>query len=159
MIRHGLPVLTESELAEHEASFDVITAIEVIEHTVDPVSFMNQIASLLRPGGLFFLTTGNARPHRERLEKWSYVSPDVHVSYFEPSTLERLYERCNLKPIRAGFVGGYDDIIRYKILKTLGVKSRNRVEALVPWSAASRIVDWRHRVTEQPLAIRPVTQS
>jgi SAM-dependent methyltransferase len=157
MTQHGLPVLKESELIEHQGSFDVITAIEVIEHTVDPVGFMKQIATLLKPGGLFFLTTGNAQPHRDQLAKWSYVHPDVHVSYFEPSTLECLYERCNLEPVRAGFVDGYDDIIRYKVLKTLRVKSRNRLEGLVPWSAASRIVDWRHRVTQQPLAVRPIT--
>ena len=37
--------------------------------------------------GLLFLTTRNAAPFRKRLSSWRYVVPDVHVSFFEPTTL------------------------------------------------------------------------
>jgi hypothetical protein len=108
---------------------------------------MTQIAALLKPGGVFFLTTGNAEPHSEALLRWSYVHPDAHVSYFEPRTLSELYKRVGLEPLEAGFLPGHEDIIRYKVLKTLRLRSRNAVERLLPWRTVSRIVDRRHRVT------------
>ncbi|MEY2570441.1 MAG: hypothetical protein QOE63_791, partial [Acidimicrobiaceae bacterium] len=143
------------ELAQHAGTFDVISAIEVVEHVSDPVAVMTHIASLLKPGGLFFLTTGNAEPHREQLATWSYVHPDVHIAYFEPRTLAAVYERSGLTRYDAGYVPGFDDIIRYKVLKTMRVRHRNVLERLVPWRFASRIVDRRHKVTAQPLARRP----
>jgi SAM-dependent methyltransferase len=155
MRREGLPVLSHEDLRTRNAHYDVITAIEVVEHLTDPVAAMEQIARLLKPGGLFFLTTGNAEPHRDRFERWKYVHPDVHVTYFEPRTLACLYERAGLEVVRAGFVSGLDDIIRYKVLKTIGVRNRNRFERLVPWQLASRLVDRRHKVSAQPYARKP----
>jgi SAM-dependent methyltransferase len=154
---HGLPVLDQDTLTHHENTFDVVTAIEVVEHTPDPVGLMKEISALLKPGGVLFLTTGNAEPHRDSLIKWSYVRPDIHVSYFEPRTLTELYNRVGLEPLAAGYLSGYDDIIRYKVLKTLRLSSRNIFERVVPWRLASRVVDRRHRITAQPLARKPYT--
>jgi hypothetical protein len=85
------------------------------------------------------------------------VHPDVHVTYFEPRTLACLYERAGLEVVRGGFVPGLDDIIRYKVLKTIGVRNRNRFERLVPWPLASRLVDRRHKVSAQPYARKPLS--
>ena len=65
----------------------MVTAIEVMEHVIEPMVTLPRIAALLRSGGLLFLTTGNAEPFRGRLAKWSYVKPDIHVGFFEPGTL------------------------------------------------------------------------
>lgn len=152
---HGLPVLSRDDLDSQHGTFDVVTAIEVIEHVPDPVAVISHVSSLLKPGGLLFLTTGNAEAHRARLTRWSYVRPDVHIAYFEPRTLVAVYERSGLEPYRAGFLPGYDDIIRYKVLKSMRVHSANWLERLVPWGLVSRVVDRRHKVTAQPLARRP----
>lgn len=40
-------------------SFDAVVSIEVIEHVDDDVSFVRNIASVLRPGGVAVLTTPN----------------------------------------------------------------------------------------------------
>jgi SAM-dependent methyltransferase len=155
--QNGIPFLRRDELAVHEGTFDVVSAIEVVEHVPDPLSLMTQIAALLKPGGVFFLTTGNAEPHRDALTRWSYVHPDVHVSYFEPRTLAEVYKRVGLEPLTGGFLPGYEDIIRYKVLKTLRLSSRNILERLVPWRLAGRVVDRRHKITAQPLARKPAS--
>ena len=152
---HGTPLLDESELGEHADSFDVITAIEVVEHIPGPLGPMRQIASLLKPGGVFFLTTGNAAVHRDSFTKWKYVHPDIHVCYFEPRTLSEAYRRVGLEPMAVGFLAGHQDIIRYKILRTLGGTSRGSLERLVPWPFLSRLVDQRYKLSEQPLARKP----
>jgi len=152
---HGVDVLGEDQLREHAGSFDVVTAIEVVEHISDPLGPMREIASLLKPGGVFFLTTGNAAVHRDSFTSWKYVHPDLHVSYFEPRTLSEAYRRVGLEPVSAGFLPGHEDIIRYKVLRTLGGRSRNLLEGLVPWRIASRVVDRRYQLSEQPLARKP----
>ena len=48
---------------------------------------VRSIRRLLKPGGLLFMTTGNAEPFHDRFTSWRYVTPEVHISYFEPSTL------------------------------------------------------------------------
>jgi SAM-dependent methyltransferase len=152
---HGVELLDEDELREQEGSFDVVTAIEVVEHIPGPLKTMRQIASLLKPGGVLFLTTGNAAPHRDSFASWKYVHPDIHVAYFEPRTLDAAYRRAGLEPMAAGFLPGHEDIIRYKILRTLHGKTRNPVERAVPWGIVSPLVDRRYKLSEQPPARKP----
>lgn len=152
---HGLDLLDDDQLLAQAGTFDVVTAIEVIEHIPGPLQPLRQIASLLKPGGVFFLTTGNAAVHRDAFTSWKYVHPDIHVSYFEPRTLSAAYARVGLEPFPAGFLPGHEDIIRYKVLRTLGLSSRHPLERLVPWGVASRVVDRRYRLSEQPLARKP----
>ena len=42
-----------------DGQFDLITAMEVIEHTADPQQFLKNLARLLAPGGLLILSTPN----------------------------------------------------------------------------------------------------
>ena len=46
-------------LATAGESFDVVCALEVVEHVVDMPAFVATAASLVRPGGLFFASTLN----------------------------------------------------------------------------------------------------
>ena len=153
---HGIELLDDDQLLAQAGSFDVVTAIEVVEHIPGPLGTMEQIASLLKPGGVFFLTTGNAAPHRDSFTAWKYVHPDIHVAYFEPRTLSEAYRRVGLEPLAVGFLPGHEDIIRYKVLRTLRGKSRNPLERLVPWGVAGRVIDRRYKLSEQPLARKPL---
>lgn len=50
---------TVEALAEERIGFDVVLAMEVIEHVRDPRGFLRQAASLVRPGGMLVAATLN----------------------------------------------------------------------------------------------------
>jgi SAM-dependent methyltransferase len=155
VIEAGLPCLSSDELLEHEGTFDVVTSIEVIEHVIDPLAFLRQVERLLRPGGVFFLTTGNARPQRDRLTKWPYVIPEIHVSFFEPATIEMAFERVGLVPEHHGYVRGFDRVIRYKTVKNLPGPVRRLADRVVPWGVVAPAIDRRFGVSAFPIGRKP----
>jgi SAM-dependent methyltransferase len=152
--RLDTPSLSSAELDDLDGTFDIVTAIEVIEHVIEPVAVLARIGRLLRPGGVLFLTTGNAEPYRGRIDRWQYVRPDIHVSFFEPETLRVAYRLAGLEPWDVPFGRGHAEIVRSKVLRTVNVHKPNVVERVVPWSIASRLVDRRFGVSKQPAARR-----
>jgi SAM-dependent methyltransferase len=151
----GLPIVDEAELDALRGTFDVVTAVEVLEHVADPLDVLRRIRGLLKPGGLFFYTTGNAAPFRHRLAEWRYVRPDIHVSYFEPRTLERALRSAGFEPEYRGRVRGFTDVIRYKVLKNLGRQRRGLWERGLPWGAAARLLDRKLGISAHPVGWVP----
>lgn len=52
-------IAAPEDLAAEGAAFDVVVALEVIEHVADHAAFLAALAGLTRPGGLVFLSTLN----------------------------------------------------------------------------------------------------
>jgi len=147
----GIPYLERAQLDACRETFDVITAIEVLEHIIDPLEVLKQIRALLKPGGLFFFTTGNAQPFRDQLLSWQYLVPDIHVSFFEPETIARALTLAGFQPEFRGFTSGFTNIIRFKILKNLRLQRRSVVERVLPWGLLARIADAQRSVTAHPI--------
>ena len=153
----GFRILNLDEIRrEPDASYDVISMIEVLEHLPDPASALALIARLLTPGGLLLLTTGNlASPAARRGGiHYRYCVPEIHVSLFDPRSLARLYRRFGLEPHAVRYQGA----VRFKVLKTL----RHRP---VPCALAGlalrlppvvRLVDWLYGVSAMPCAVKPL---
>lgn len=147
----GIPRISDGELEQRRQQFDVVTAIEVFEHAVDPIAMMKQIEAMLRPGGLLFLTTGNAGPFASRMDKWRYVVPEIHISFFRPRTLERVMAEAGMMPNRVSYGPGWSTIMRFKVLKNVHRKSLTPVEVLVPWDVVGRLLDRRLALSSQPI--------
>ena len=148
---HGIPILPADALGQQPAAFDVVTAIEVIEHTLDPLAELRRIRRLLRPGGLLFLTTGNAAPFASDLRRWSYIVPEIHVSFFEPRTLEYALDKCGFRPAHVPAREGFDEILKFKVLKNLRIRRRSRVTDLIPAGALAAVADRKVRLSRHPL--------
>ncbi|MEJ1160383.1 bifunctional 2-polyprenyl-6-hydroxyphenol methylase/3-demethylubiquinol 3-O-methyltransferase UbiG [Prosthecomicrobium sp. N25] len=50
---------TAEDLAEAGETFDVVLAMEIVEHVADPALFVAECARMVRPGGLLFMATLN----------------------------------------------------------------------------------------------------
>lgn len=148
---HNIPLLSAEQLAAEAASFDVVTAIEVLEHTLDPVAELRRIRGLLREGGLLFLTTGNARPHARRLDRWSYVVPEIHISFFEPRTLDLALAQAGFRSERRPLGPGLAQILKFKVLKNLRIRRRNVLTDLLPAGLVAGVADRRAKLSEQPV--------
>jgi 2-polyprenyl-3-methyl-5-hydroxy-6-metoxy-1,4-benzoquinol methylase len=149
--RAGIPMLAPEELLALDGTFDIVTAIEVLEHTIDPLAELRQIRRLLRPGGLLFLTTGNAAAFAEELMDWSYIVPEIHVSFFEPSTLAYALAQTGFRPEQGVPRSGFDQILKFKVLKNLRIRRRNRFTDLMPARPIAAVADRRVRLREHPV--------
>ncbi len=150
-VEHGIPILDRVALDACEHSFDLVTAIEVIEHAIDPLEVFRTVHRLLKPGGLFFFTTGNLAPFADKLIDWPYVAPEIHVSFFEPRTLERALELTGFRPAFPGSLPGYERIIQFKLLKNLRLRRTAGWFRFAPWRLAARFCDARLQITALPV--------
>jgi SAM-dependent methyltransferase len=148
---HGIPMLTADELDAQTGTFDVVTAIEVLEHTADPLLELRRIRGLLRDGGLLFLTTGNAEPYASKLTEWRYVLPEIHISFFEPRTLERALTESGFRPERRDLGPGFAEILKFKVLKTLRVRRRSMLTDALPASLMAAPADRLTRLSAHPV--------
>lgn len=156
----GLQILhgTLEEVKIADASFDVVVAMEVIEHLPDPKRFFTEVARILRPGGLFYYETGNIECEAARClgADWEYIRPEGHLYYFSPRTLTRYLKETGFQvcyplwfnPTRRGIW----------ILEQIGLVQRAR-PVFTGWKGRAahlllKLWDWPPPRRPYPMAIR-----
>ena len=88
--------------------FDVVTAAELLEHLVDPQPLLQEVARILRPGGLFWTTTPHARGLSGRVLglKWRCIWPPEHLQLFSIRGLKKLLHDAGFRQLRINTTGG-----------------------------------------------------
>jgi len=97
--RKGIPVLDSTELDGLRGTFDVVSAVEVIEHVADPIGFVKYMASFARIGGVVYVHTENWNVVRH-LPGRPYVMPEGHIQYFTPQSMREVFAGLGLREAR-----------------------------------------------------------
>jgi SAM-dependent methyltransferase len=93
-----------SDLAASGASFDVVTAFEVLEHLETPVRFVSEAMSLLKPGGHFFCTVPNRCSPTVLATNRPDWLPPIHLQFYTEPGLTRLLKRAGLTSVCTGLI-------------------------------------------------------
>lgn len=91
--------LVEAEYPDNY--FDVVAASEILEHLHEPQTLLNEVARILRPGGLFWATTPFAKGLSYRLigTEWSVISPPEHVQLFSKKGMYEMLSKSGFSSV------------------------------------------------------------
>jgi SAM-dependent methyltransferase len=89
-----------------EASFDVLTLWDVIEHMADPAAELQRARALLRPGGWLVIHTMDIEAPFARLmgSRWPWLM-DMHLYYFGRQTLAQMIAESGYQVVWQGAQG------------------------------------------------------
>ena len=116
--------LEETDL--EKGSFDVVCAIQTLEHVGDPTGFIRLLSRYLRPGGILYIEVPNLQDpllalYRNRAYHDFYFH-EAHLFYFTPRSLGQVMEKAGM----AGEIRFFQD---YSILNHLHWVFRDRPQA------------------------------
>lgn len=148
-VGRGIPILSRVEFNANLGQYDIVTAIEVLEHVPDPLPLLREIRSALKPGGLFFATTGNSAPISDILG-WHYLLPEIHCSLYNPYSLTQALERTGFRAAAGRFVPGWEKIYAFKVLKKLGYRRLNTMMRTLPWALLAPRLDRKFQLCQHP---------
>ncbi|WP_340108202.1 bifunctional 2-polyprenyl-6-hydroxyphenol methylase/3-demethylubiquinol 3-O-methyltransferase UbiG [Pikeienuella sp. HZG-20] len=109
----GLDIDYRAELAEDAAArgarYDVVLALEIVEHVADPAAFAAALGALLRPGGMAILSTLNRTPESyaaaivgaEHILRWLPRGTHDWRKFPTPDELEALLAAAGLDVVDA----------------------------------------------------------
>ena len=113
----GLPIdyrhTTAEALVAGGESFDVVLAMEIVEHVADPAAFVATCHALMRPGGLMIASTINRNAKSfmaaivgaEWVMRWLPKGTHDWAKFITPEELTGMIVRAGLDPVdRKGFV-------------------------------------------------------
>jgi len=88
-----------SDAPYEPSSFDVVRLNNVIEHVLSPRALVSDIKRVLRPGGLFAISTPNVESFTAALQGmgWRYVQGGHHIYLFGLRTMGRLLKTEGFK--------------------------------------------------------------
>jgi SAM-dependent methyltransferase len=81
--------MTHSNFADN--SFDIIIAIEVLEHVPEDDKFVSEVYRVLKPGGYFYMTTPNG-------EVYPIPSNPDHIRHYKRIELQNLLGKKFIRP-------------------------------------------------------------
>jgi SAM-dependent methyltransferase len=122
-------------------SFDICVLSDVIEHTRNPVSFLETIHRLLKPGGILFVATPSLDSWSARLlrQRWIEFKTE-HLFYFNQQTIQHLL-----------FETGYQEVVIRPGKKVLSNQYIYHHFERFPVPGLTPLVRWAYRLSPEAL--------
>ncbi len=84
-------------------SYDLITLTEVIEHLIDPVRILKELAGLLNHDGYICAMTMFHPENEQLFLKWWYKYDITHISFFSLKTMQYIAGLLDLEIVKHNF--------------------------------------------------------
>lgn len=91
--------MLENVAATEPASFDAVCSFQVLEHVIDPASFIDACIRVVRPGGRIILSTPNYEFPAHANCADAFDMPPHHLNHFTAQTYDRIASLMNLELI------------------------------------------------------------
>lgn len=109
LIERGYQVFSSiaGSLQDYEQRVDVAFSLSTLEHVGKPYDFFCEVRQLLRPGGLFVVSTPNRNDILMQLlgdEYKQFFYRTVHRWYFDMDSLVHLAKRCQFEIVQQRFL-------------------------------------------------------
>ncbi len=102
-----LPVTTRplDELSFADNEFDLVIIWHVLEHVTSPLSLLDEVARILKPGGYLLVAVPNFGSWEARWagKSWFHLDVPRHLTHFTPRTLRPALKRAGLRPVSTNF--------------------------------------------------------
>jgi len=103
--------LDDEFIQNNEGLFDIVTAFHVLEHTIDPIQFVNNCYKLLKQNGLLYIEVPNQ--DNDLIKISDYYKNNIwycksHISYFTKNTLKYIFNKLNINNYVIGSQERYD---------------------------------------------------
>lgn len=112
-----------------EASVDVVTLCDSLEHVLNPLTTMREVHRILRPGGIAVIVTPDIASPLARLlgTRWPHLTPREHIYYFTTNSLRRLMTAAGFERVEDGTIGHYFTLeyIGRKLVRFMGPALRS----------------------------------
>ncbi len=113
------------ELPFADATFDLVTSFQVLEHVSEPLAYLHELARVVRPGGMVILATPNAAT---RLYPGMTPWNRFHVREYLPEELRELLAGA-FPEVRVQGMFGTPTLYETEIQRVDGARQRTRRKA------------------------------
>ena len=118
LICSAAPSLT---VADSLGLYDIVSLVDVIEHTVEPMQMLREAASLLSPRRMLLIVTPDIGSATARMmRRWWWHHRVAHVGYFDRASMRRAVHEAGwcwrvTNRRRGGFPASYlaERLVRY----------------------------------------------
>ncbi len=121
-----------------EKTFDLITAIHILDHLADPNSFLDTVALHLKESGIFYCVTHNINSLLSRLLKVNFQPIEIkHITFFTEISLKKTIEKSGLEVIK--IVRTYNNYTLARYIERSPFKRKELISELLQMCSLDKI--------------------
>ena len=95
--------ITDCKLAD--ADFSIVTMWHSLEHFVEPLKYLKEVARILKPDGILLLEVPNFNSWQSKIFKnnWFHLDVPRHVFHYDKKSLELILKKADFKILKISY--------------------------------------------------------